>query len=266
MNTVSLRTIHKAKGLQYKVIFVSNLNHQFNTDDEKTNLVFDRDKGIALPYRFYKQSDQYFDVLCALNHLYREIVKAYMHKQTVNESMRLLYVALTRAQGKIILTGVFEEEKDLLALSRKVQANDANDLGDWVVFHHELRHVNNYLDWILMSAMRHETAIHDLVNVYPDLKKDLKSKRRIFNALDNEETQLACSRINVKDYDDVFTHPATHKRIMMLDQYHNVAQYYEYRYPYEDHDRSIAITTLQALSNKTHFNYLSSTSFNRKEA
>ena len=266
MNTVSLRAIHKAKGLQYKVIFVSNLNHQFNTDDEKTNLVFDRDKGIALPYRFYKQSDQYFDVLCALNHPYREIVKAYMHKQTVNESMRLLYVALTRAQGKIILAGVFEEEKDLLALSRKVQANDANDLGDWVVFHHELRDVNNYLDWILTSAMRHETAIHDLVNVYPDLKKDLKSKQRIFSALDNEETQLACSRINVKDYDDVFTHPATDKRIKMLDQYYNVAQYYEYRYPYEDHYRSIAITTLQALSNKTHFNYLSSTSFNRKEA
>ena len=60
-------TIHKSKGLQFKVVFVCGMQRQFNMMDENASLLLDKDKGIASKYMFYKDTP-YGNMLAELNH------------------------------------------------------------------------------------------------------------------------------------------------------------------------------------------------------
>lgn len=265
-NAVEFMTIHKSKGLQFKVVFVSGLYHQFNAADERNNLLLDQDKGIASTLRFYKDSKEYGQVLCALDHPYRALIGKYIHKEAINEEMRILYVALTRAESKLIMTGVLDDEKKLYSLAKQVQANDTDESVKDVVYNHKLRSSRNYLDWILMACMRHEDVISDLVNAYPDLAPDLKLNRKKFAGLYNEHTRLARFHLAISHYDDIFANASTMSHPQIANRYEEVAPYYTYAYPYPDQQRSVAVTTLQALEDEKHFDYLDGDTLTREEA
>ena len=95
---VRLQSIHSAKGLEYKVVFVAGLGRRFNSRDMQGPLLLHRDLGIGPIYRNREQSFW-------RSTLPREAISRRLHTESIAEEMRILYVAFTRAKERLILVG-----------------------------------------------------------------------------------------------------------------------------------------------------------------
>jgi len=128
---VKIMTIHKSKGLEFPVVFVVQLQKKFNTQDEIGNYVIHKNFGIGL---------QYIDPLLRLKQktLPITLLAKVMRNEMLAEEMRLLYVALTRAKSKLILTSVMKDEDTIT----KLIATDVAPV-------HIRLGAKRYLDWVL---------------------------------------------------------------------------------------------------------------------
>ena len=93
---VTIMTIHRSKGLQFPVVFVGDTARHFNLSDTYQPVLLHREYGAGLRLR-PEQGDLYKTAA------YTALANAHA-QETRSEQMRLLYVALTRAQDMLILT------------------------------------------------------------------------------------------------------------------------------------------------------------------
>ncbi len=100
-NAVKIMTIHKSKGLQFKICYYPQLRKGFNMSDIRSNFTCSKEYGISLPI-----FDERYGIMPTFN---RDLYKYDVNKKEIAEKIRLLYVALTRAEEKIIL--VYPAEK-----------------------------------------------------------------------------------------------------------------------------------------------------------
>lgn len=109
-DVVRIMSIHKSKGLEFPVVFVSGLSKRFNMQDANQSLIVDMDLGVAVDY---------VDSVRRIKNktLRRAVLSAKMKEDNLAEELRVLYVALTRAREKLILTAVLDkaDEKWVLA-------------------------------------------------------------------------------------------------------------------------------------------------------
>ena len=101
---VRIYSIHKSKGLEYPVVFVSGLGKRFNMQDLNTDLQIHPDMGIATGYVDYRRRVK-------APTLHRQAIRRRKMKDVAGEELRVLYVALTRAQQKLIMTGALADEE-----------------------------------------------------------------------------------------------------------------------------------------------------------
>ena len=94
---VQIMSIHKSKGLEFPVVFVAGLASRFNTQDERPDVICQSDLGLAARRVIRERRVKYN----TLSHL---AVSRRQHEQSLAEEMRILYVALTRARQRLILT------------------------------------------------------------------------------------------------------------------------------------------------------------------
>ena len=151
-NVVRIMTIHKSKGLEFPVVFLANIGGAFNEQDMRGDLLCHAREGIGL--RIYENTAagrQKYDTLSLRR------VKAAIKRESKAEEMRILYVAMTRAQEKLILTGtlhVTRGGKDGLTQLRerclKYAQADRDALPDEAILGGK-----SYLDWIALALMRH---------------------------------------------------------------------------------------------------------------
>ena len=99
-NSVKIMTIHKSKGLEYNICYYSGLYKEFNIKDLNEKFIFDNKYGIISPFFEEGINDTFIKYLVRYHYLEEE----------VGESIRLFYVALTRAKEKIILLTPSSEE------------------------------------------------------------------------------------------------------------------------------------------------------------
>ena len=128
---VKIMTIHKSKGLEFPIIFVVNLQKKFNTQDEMGNYVLHKNHGIGVQYINP-------DLRLKQKTLVTTMLAKMLHQEMLAEEMRLLYVALTRAKSKLVLTGVM---KDHEAIDKLVETDIAPA--------HVRLAAHRYLDWVL---------------------------------------------------------------------------------------------------------------------
>ena len=99
---VRIMTIHASKGLEFPICFVGGLGKQFNAQDEKKSIVHDAELGIGIDY-----------VNPIARTKTRNLLKSVMNrkekKERLGEELRVLYVALTRAKEKLIMTGTVKD-------------------------------------------------------------------------------------------------------------------------------------------------------------
>ena len=101
-DVVRIMSIHKSKGLEFPVVFVSGLSKRFNMQDANQSLIVDMDLGVAVDY---------VDSVRRIKNktLRRTVLSAKMKEDNLAEELRVLYVALTRAREKLILTAVLDK-------------------------------------------------------------------------------------------------------------------------------------------------------------
>lgn len=104
--SVRIMTIHKSKGLEFPLVFVSALSKGRNTNDEKNEIITDADLGIGL---------NCVDTKLRLKRstLLRDYMIERLKRENLAEEIRVLYVALTRAQEKLVMVGCVKDfDKD----------------------------------------------------------------------------------------------------------------------------------------------------------
>lgn len=101
-NAVSILSIHKSKGLEYPVCFLAGTGRKFRKTELYQTLVIESELGVGLDW-IDAEARTKEEVL------YKKIISDHLKRELLGEEMRILYVALTRAREKLILTGVVED-------------------------------------------------------------------------------------------------------------------------------------------------------------
>lgn len=136
-NVVRLMTIHKSKGLEFPVVFVCGLNKQFNMLDTKSTILKHKNFGLAPKYLNA-------DIRAKRETIPRFAVKNMIKREALSEEMRILYVALTRAVDKLILTASFDSLEKKAKIWKKSPST------------YNLLSARSYIDWIMTVLYKHK--------------------------------------------------------------------------------------------------------------
>ena len=151
-DVVRIMTIHRSKGLEFPVVFLANIAGAFNTQDTKGDLLYHAHEGIGLRVSENTAAGrQKYDTMA------RRKVRNIIQRESVAEEMRILYVAMTRAQEKLILTGtlnITHAGRDALEQLRAFCLKYAQTQEEQFPASAILS-AKSYLDWIALTLMRH---------------------------------------------------------------------------------------------------------------
>lgn len=140
---VTIMSIHKSKGLEFPVVFLCNLSRKFNQEDLRAQILCDKRLGLGLSVANLESRTRYPSVS-------KRAIAAKMMAQSVSEEMRVLYVAMTRARDRLIMTYASRTlEDDLKEIALRMDFDDGELL---------CRDAICMGDWILLAALKHTEA------------------------------------------------------------------------------------------------------------
>jgi len=177
-NVVRIMSIHKSKGLEFPVVFLSCMGKQFNMQDLNDNIILHQDLGFGPKYINSEKKIEYTT-------LAKEAIRLKAKVETLSEEMRVLYVALTRAKEKLIITGLSKDveksfkEKEQLIQMYKTDNKEIN----YVL----LKKYKSYLDWIELVYFNNIENINNFMNVNIIKKDELLKSLEKEDVLDGEE-------------------------------------------------------------------------------
>lgn len=108
-DVVRIMTMHKSKGLEFPVVILANMDKGINHMDERTEIVFHNRYGAGFGYNNLKTHAKY-------NDLRKKFISTMIKKDSMSEEIRILYVAMTRAKEKLIMTAVADGIKEIPAV------------------------------------------------------------------------------------------------------------------------------------------------------
>ena len=149
-NVVRLMTIHKSKGLEFPVVFLSGVQKGFNMMDLRSELLIDKNAGLGLKGYFP-------DIRVSFPTMPWFYIKDVKEAALKAEEERILYVALTRARDKLIMTGYFKgfkNAKGKLSTLGELIKNAASVEGQQLPTD-IITQANTYLEWLVMGFARH---------------------------------------------------------------------------------------------------------------
>ena len=130
-DVVRILSVHKSKGLEFPVVFLSELNRQFSRESETAPLLLHRELGMGL--NFVDETGVKREPLS------RRGVLLLNQRQQAEEEMRVLYVAMTRPKRRLIMVGTVKDAREVL------------DRPEALTPYGVLR-ARSFLAWLLMTA------------------------------------------------------------------------------------------------------------------
>ena len=151
---VRIMSIHKSKGLQFPVVFLSGMSRKFNTRSLNEAVLVDAELGIGCDYVDLENKVK-------IPSLKRAAIRKKLETDQLGEELRVLYVAMTRAEEKLILTATTGDIEKLL---QKYPDADAPLSGA------ALESARCYLDWIMMAEgaekLQRVGATRDVIELF----------------------------------------------------------------------------------------------------
>lgn len=95
---VQIMTIHKSKGLEFPVVFAAGMGKQFNFQDINAKFLIHPELGFGVDAIFPEKR-------LIVSAMQKQIIRRELKRESLGEELRVLYVALTRAKEKLIITG-----------------------------------------------------------------------------------------------------------------------------------------------------------------
>lgn len=158
-NVVRIMSIHKSKGLEFPVVFLSGTAKRFNMQDiNKNDILLHGDLGFGPKYVNYEEGESYTT-------LAREAVKVKSKLELISEEMRVLYVALTRAKEKLIITGVEKDYAKEIAKKEEVLNSYSGTDGENSINKNILQKALSYLDWIELVYLKRKIELSEILEV-----------------------------------------------------------------------------------------------------
>ena len=145
-NTVRIMSIHKSKGLEFPVVFVCGMAKQFNETDSRAKAVMHPSLGVGCDCVDTRLRTRQASLL-------KKIIQKTTSMENLGEEMRVLYVAMTRAKEKLILTGCVGNMEEQAAKWSQTAATPGETLP-----YSSLTGASSYLDWVMPALMRHPDA------------------------------------------------------------------------------------------------------------
>ena len=157
-DVVRIMSIHKSKGLEFPVVILANSGKQFNLQDMNSKMLLHRELGVGVKYIDY-------DMQITYDTLSKRAIKNKMKIETLSEEMRVLYVAITRAKEKIIITGLAKKGKQDKMLENVEKYDELNIM--------LLSKAKSYLDWITLVHLYYEQTMESLATWNVLQKEDI---------------------------------------------------------------------------------------------
>ena len=203
-NVVRIMSIHKSKGLEFPVVILASTGKQFNLMDLNQNVLIHQEMGIGVKYIDYEKQIQY-------DTLSKAAIRNKILIETLSEEMRILYVALTRAKEKLIITGIEkdyakESEKMIEQVSRYHKCE--NKINPILV-----KKYKKYLDWILLVYQYEKENAENMINLNVFKKNEIlksftkveKENVNVIEILENKE----CNKEKLNKIEEIlnYTYP-----------------------------------------------------------
>ena len=143
-DVVRIMSIHKSKGLEFPIVIVSGMGKNFNKQDTRSKMVLHPELGIGLDYMDGKLRIKSPTIA-------KKAIAKQIDLENLGEELRVLYVALTRAKEKLILTGTLKDAAEKLEFYRQ-QAN-LSKAAARPLSYLTREGASGYLDWILPAVL-----------------------------------------------------------------------------------------------------------------
>ena len=155
-DTVKLMTIHKSKGLEYPVVFVAGAGKKMNMQDVTKKLVLHHTLGIGINKVDVDRRVRYKTLL-------KEAIANKIMLENIAEELRVLYVALTRAREKLIITGVGNVTSKFNKYSY-LEAVETDNFSSNII-----SGATSYMDFMIMSIIRDiDSELYDFKTILPE--------------------------------------------------------------------------------------------------
>ena len=151
-DVVRIMSIHKSKGLEFPIVFLSSTGKKFNLRDLNGKILLHQDLGIGPEYINYERKISYSTMA-------KEAIKLISKRESLSEEMRVLYVALTRAKEKLIITGISNNAKKDIERKKELLNIYGNEIQISL-----LEDCKNYLDWIMYVQLKENPV--ELIDFY----------------------------------------------------------------------------------------------------
>lgn len=210
-DTVRILTIHKSKGLEFPIVFVCGLGKQFNTQDVKGSTVIHPEWGVGLDAIDLDRRTKIPTIL-------KKVIQEEITRENLGEELRVLYVALTRAKEKLIMTGQLPKALEVLE-QYKLEGEAEKKKEKGCLPYYILAKARTCLDWLLPLLPRLTGDVP--LKVYVDEAKE---------AAAFVEAQAEVLAREVLDHwsTEIIYHEALHDTL---------PKQLEYTYPYEQQGR-----------------------------
>lgn len=175
---VRIMSIHKSKGLEFPVVIAAGMGKNFNRQDVRSRMVLHPELGVGLDYMDGTKRIKSPTIA-------KKAIAKQIDLENLGEELRVLYVALTRAKEKLILTGSLKNAKETVEKLR-ISAAMA---GDHPVSYLRREGAAGYLDWILPALLSYGDKYEIRIPEAAELVAE-EVKERIGKVLDEE----ACMR------------------------------------------------------------------------
>ena len=179
-NVVRIMSIHKSKGLEFPVVFLSGTGKQFNKQDLNDSILIHQDLGFGPKYIDSNNRIE-FPTLA------KEAIRLILEKEIISEEMRVLYVALTRAKEKLIITGTvknlkksLKDKEEMISIYEKDKKENHNKIENRL-----LQRYNSYLDWFLVLSLKEKEQKNIKIEIHT-LKKNQNNEKIIDELIEED--------------------------------------------------------------------------------
>lgn len=174
-NVIRIMSIHKSKGLEFPVVFLSSTGKNFNLKDLREKILIHQEIGFGPNYENSELKIEYPT-------LAKEAIKMVSKRESISEEMRVLYVALTRAKEKLIITGIEKDlQKSIESKEKELQIYENEDNSK--INSKILENYKSYLDWIELVYLKNKIKNSDIFEF------NVVSKTEILNQNVESETE-----------------------------------------------------------------------------
>lgn len=190
-NVIRIMSIHKSKGLEFPVVFLCSTAKKINMQDLNESVLLHQEIGLGPQYINYERKIEYAT-------LAKEAIKIKLMDEAIAEEMRVLYVALTRAKEKLIITGIEKDASKELEEKQEILGSTEGKISTQI-----LKKYKSYLDWLEFIYLKEKEELNPILEftVHPKTELlELKEKKNTNTNIDFKKVEVSTNIKNLLNW------------------------------------------------------------------